>query len=89
MPVGQNGDGGVTVISLKIITRHLSMELALITEFEHVPIQWKFVEALIVKGLTMKLTFVKVNNLHYYAVLLHIFTTANNKNIGKFTSIRV
>jgi hypothetical protein len=39
MPVGQNGDGGVTVISLKIITRHLSMELALITEFEHVPIQ--------------------------------------------------
>jgi hypothetical protein len=35
MPVGQNGDGGVTVISLKIITRHLSMELALITEFDY------------------------------------------------------
>lgn len=83
MPVGQNGDGGVTVISLKIITRHLSMELALITELEHVPIQWKFVEALIVKGLTMKLAFVKVNNLHYYSVLLHIFTTENNKKYRK------
>lgn len=65
---GQNGDGGVTVISLEIKTRHQSMELALITELEHVTIQWKFVEALIVKELTMRLAIAKVNNMHYYAV---------------------